>query len=139
MNTTILKWYAVLLVSVAGMPIATNARVMDGLNQLEDNTHHWFVGADVGLMRTLMSQEAMTVPNGSDYPPPGNVDQYSLNQPQSTMLDIQVGHRWNRDKQWLPSYAFSLRYEHIFTKTIAGMVTQYSDPDFTNYSYTWGG
>src|SRR5690242_17154608 len=130
MNSAILKWKIILVVSVlGGMPIAANAQVID---------HHWYVGMNAGLMGANMSQEAMTVPNGSNYSSPENVDQYSLNQLQPIMLDIQAGYRWNRDESWIPSYALALRYEHIFTKNMTGMVTQYSDPEFTNYSYTLG-
>lgn len=123
---------------LAVMPISTNAQVTDGLEQHTDTMDHWYLGTDVGLMHIYGSHGAITVPNGSDYPSPGNVDQYSMNHPQPIMLDFQVGYRWNRDKPWIPSYALALRYEHIFKKNIAGMVTQYSDPEFTNYSYTWG-
>ena len=139
MNSAILKWHPVLLVTVlAGMSISTNARAINVLSQPANTMHHWYVGTDIGLMQTHINQGAMTVPNGSNYPSSGNVDQYSLNQQQPIMLDIQAGHRWNRDNQWIPSFALALRYQHIFKNNISGMVTQYSDPEFTNYSYTWG-
>ncbi|MCW8400241.1 SPOR domain-containing protein [Legionella sp. PATHC038] len=100
--------------------------------------HHWYVGMDVGFMQTIMGHDEMTVANGSNFPPPEDRDQYSLDRHQPVMLDVQAGHRWNRSEQWIPSYALALRYEHVFTKNIHGMVTQYSDPEFTNYSYSWG-
>lgn len=100
--------------------------------------NHWYVGMDAGWMQTATDKSIMTVSNGSNYPAPANVDQYSVTAPQPIMFDVQAGYRWYRDTKWIPSYALGLRYEHIFTKNVTGMVTQYSDPAFANYSYTWG-
>ncbi len=128
MNST-LKWKFLWVTFVlASMPIFAKAQVID---------HHWYVAMDAGGVQANMPG-AMTVPNGSDYPPPANVDHYSVDSLQTVMLDIQAGQRWYRDAIWIPSYAFALRYEHLFKKNITGMVNQYSDPAFTTYSYTWG-
>lgn len=99
---------------------------------------HWYVGMNAGIMQTHISKSSMTVPNGSNYPPPLNVDQYSVKRHRPTLIDIQAGHRWERSQQWLPAYALALRYQHVFTKNIQGTVTQYSLPDFVNYNYRWG-
>ncbi len=125
-----IKWSIVLVASLWAMFSLSVA------SAVSVDMHHWYVGMDAGWMQTHMNQNATTVQNGSDYPPPANVDQYSLNRPHATLFDIQAGYRWNRDARWIPSYALALRYEHVFTTAITGMVTQYSDPDFTNYSYT---
>lgn len=98
----------------------------------------WYVGMNAGLIQTKMSKANLTVPNGSDFPPPENVDQYSLKQHRPAIVDLQAGRRWQRNQPWLPSYAIGFRYQHLFTKNIEGTVTQYSLPEFTNYNYRWG-
>jgi opacity protein-like surface antigen len=125
-----LKLHAVLFALVlAMMPSFATAT--------SSEAHHWYVAIDTGWMQTETTKGIMTIPNGSNYPPPENVDQYSLHQTQSTLVDIQVGYRWHRDAKWIPSYALALRYEHVFNPTMTGMVTQYSDPEFRNYAYSW--
>ncbi|MBN9228078.1 MULTISPECIES: outer membrane protein [Legionella] len=136
MNSASLKWSAFLVMStLVGMPTSVNASAPVP-SEISRDTHHWYVGMDVGFMHTIMKDE-MTVPNGSEAPSPWDLDQYSLDRHQPIMLDVQAGHRWNRSEQWLPSYALALRYEHVFSKNIHGLVTQYSLPEFTNYSYSW--
>lgn len=103
-----------------------------------DPSNNWYVGMNAGFMQTSMSKKMMTVPNGSSYPPPENVDQYTLKQHHPVMIDVQAGHRWKRNQQWLPAYALALRYQHVFTKNIQGTVTEYSLPEFVNYNYHWG-
>lgn len=100
--------------------------------------HQWYVGMNVGFMQTSYGKKVMTVPNGSGFPPPADVDEFSLSQNQPVMLDVQVGHRWYRDTKWLPSYALAVRYEHVFSENIHGTITQYSLPETRNYSYNWG-
>lgn len=109
--------------------------------QLQPKSHRhgqWYVGMDAGLMQSSMHSKTMTVPNGSNYPPPENLDQYALKSHHPVMLDLQAGRRWQRDQQWLPAYALGLRYQHVFTKNIQGTVTEYSLPEFVNYNYQWG-
>ena len=100
--------------------------------------NNWFVAANVGAMRTS-TKNRMTVQNDSGFPPPSDVDQYSVTtQPKPVVLDFRAGRRWQRDEQWLPAYALALRYQHLFTSNVKGNVTQYSLPEFDNYYYHWG-
>jgi opacity protein-like surface antigen len=103
-----------------------------------DRSHNWYVGMNAGLMQTSMSKSVMTVPNNSGFTPPQHVDHYSLEKHQPAMIDVQAGRRWNRNQQWLPTYALALRYQHVFTKNIQGTVTEFSLPEFINYDYHWG-
>ena len=82
----------------------------------------------------------MTVQNGSNYPPPQNLDQFSIdNHSFGGLLQVSTGYRWERDHDWFPGSMLGLTYQHLFNSNINGNVTQYSDPEFTNYSYQWGG
>ena len=96
-----------------------------------------YLGADVGLV-SPNTPNYMTVNNGSNYPPPENVDQYSVKLNDMTQMGLQIGSRWVRNEKWIPAYALALRYQHLFRKNIDGSITQYSLPDFNNYSYRWG-
>ncbi|MFI4918665.1 MAG: SPOR domain-containing protein [Legionellales bacterium] len=98
---------------------------------------NWFVAAEFGILWPRV-HNSMTVDNGSDYPPPANVDQYSASvKDQQPMLDIAAGYRWHRDSQLLTAYSLALRYQHVFTQNISGTITQYSLPEFNNYTYAW--
>ncbi|CAM2961667.1 SPOR domain-containing protein [Legionella worsleiensis] len=96
-----------------------------------------YLGIDAGLVSTN-SPDFMTVNNGSNYPPPEHVDSYSVDLNRMTQIGLQIGSRWKTDNQWIPVYALALRYQHLFRKNIDGSITQYSLPEFTNYSYRWG-
>lgn len=96
----------------------------------------WFVGADLGVLYPLKNN-VMRVNNGSFYPEPLNVDEYSVSQPDLTLLAFLVGQQWERSEKWLPAYELALKYQHIFPQTINGSITQYSLPEFKNYEYTW--
>lgn len=97
----------------------------------------WFADIDLGVMQGNAS-DSLTVANGSDYPPPLNVDNYSKGSTTPVMLGLQVGHRWQRDAKWVPAYALALRYQHLFVSDVKGSITQYSLPEYNNYSYRWG-
>ncbi|KTD44622.1 SPOR domain-containing protein [Legionella quateirensis] len=96
-----------------------------------------YIGVDVGQVDPN-TPKYMTVNNGSNYPPPENVDQYSVKLNNMNQMGLQIGSRWLRNEKWIPAYALALRYQHLFRKNIDGSITQYSLPDFNNYSYRWG-
>lgn len=106
-------------------------------SQNQTHNHNWFLGGDLGLLYAH-TQNSMTVNNGSDYPPPESVDQYSLKQHKPVMIALQAGHHWKRDARFIPGYSLSARYQHLFVKDIQGSITQYSLPEFRNYAYHWG-
>ena len=118
------------------MPTVIKTYPFKSLPPLLNNgiAHSWFVSTDVGIMHTSTNSE-MTVHNGSNYSPPMNTDQYSVTQPTPVMLDLIAGHRWKRDNQWLPAYAFALRYQHLFSHKIKGDITQFGEIE--NYDYSW--
>lgn len=98
----------------------------------------WYVSADIGAAWSD-ANGSMTVNNGSNFPPPANVDLYSIASGDArALLGISAGYRWQRNEQTLPSYSLALRYQHLFTQPIKGTIDQYSLPQFNNYSYSWG-
>jgi len=59
--------------------------------------NHWFVAADFSFLKANSKNE-MTVQNGSDFPSPLDVDQYSVNhQNKPQMVGAQLGYRWERN------------------------------------------
>lgn len=80
---------------------------------------------------------SMTVNNNSDFEPPYNQDIYDTKQRHQPFFLISAGKRWVRKSHWFPSYSLGLQFQHAFTQDIGGTVTQYSDPEFTNYTYQW--
>ncbi|WP_298624256.1 outer membrane beta-barrel protein [uncultured Legionella sp.] len=97
----------------------------------------WYLGVDVGAAYTN-TPDYMTVDNGSEFPFPEHLDQYSLRLKNMTQLGLQAGYRWKRNERWMPACSLGLRYQHLFKKNTEGSIMQYSLPDFKNYSYRWG-
>jgi opacity protein-like surface antigen len=97
---------------------------------------NWFVAGYVGREKPNINS-SITTDNGSGYPWPNNLDTYSTNENATASAAVEVGYRRTEHRRFIPAYSLSLRYEHIFSNDIGGLVTQYSLPDFTNYSYKW--
>ena len=97
----------------------------------------WFVEADAGDSLTF-HPGMMSVDNGSGLPPSTNVDHYSMTRHFQPLLGFQVGRRWTREEEWIPFYNVGLRYQHLFNQNLSGDITQYSLPEFNNYTYQWG-
>ncbi|MCX7117759.1 MAG: outer membrane beta-barrel protein [Legionellales bacterium] len=97
----------------------------------------WFATIQGGALWTN-SSDSMTVSNGSPYPPPLNVDHYSVNGNQTSgVIAVLGGYQWRHQGEWIPAYSLALRYQHFFNASLNGVVTQYSLPQFANYNYTW--
>lgn len=98
---------------------------------------HWFVGTELDLLWPNVN-DRMTVPNGSNFPPPENLDNYSISKPSNQpMLALSAGYRWQRNQALIPAYALALRYQHLFSQNLQGEIQQYSLNEFNNYTYTW--
>lgn len=126
------------LIPVKRKPAVIKTYPFKSLPPLLNNgiANNWFVATDLGVMHTNI-KKVMTVHNGSNYPPPLDTDEYSVAQPTPMMLDFMAGHRWQRNQQWLPAYALALRYQHLYSHKANGRITQFSIPEFENYSYSW--
>ena len=97
---------------------------------------NWYAGLGVGGQFPTLNS-SMTVKNGSDYPAPLNVDLYSTNNDSQAFLGISAGRRWQNESVWLPALSVGVLYEHFFANNAGGTITQYSLPEFTNYTYKW--
>lgn len=99
---------------------------------------NWFVSGSAGIQRPIVDSR-YTVPNGSAFAPPYNVDTYTTHIDPTAAMAFDAGYRWrgNNSRSWLPAYALGLRYAHSFSEDIGKQITQYSLPAFTNYNYRW--
>jgi len=95
-----------------------------------------FVAGYVGVEKPNINSH-MTVNNGSGYAPPYDLDNYSTNENTAASAALEAGYRWKHNKSWIPVYAVSVRYQHLFSNDIGDKVMQYSLPEFTNYTYQW--
>ena len=98
---------------------------------------NWFIAGDVGVQNPNAITHHLTVDNGSEFPPPNNLDSYSTNSEASALLGVDGGYRWQRQTLWLPAYTLGFRYKHFFASNFGDQITQYSIPEFTNYNYSW--
>lgn len=97
--------------------------------------NNWFITVDVGSQWPKINSP-ITVPNGSDFPPPFNVDSLSTKKKEQLLFAASVGRRWQQhSSQWLPAYSLGVLYKHVFAKNIGNKLMQYSIPEFTNYTY----
>jgi opacity protein-like surface antigen len=97
---------------------------------------HWFIAGGIGAQEPNMTS-IMTVKNGSTYAVPYNSDQFSTRSSTEALLSAEAGYYWQRDAKYLPSYALSAYYNHLFTSNIGRQITQYSITNFQNYNYNW--
>lgn len=115
-----------------------SAAIISPVTPVSHSNANWFMAIGSGAEFPLASAN-MYVKNGSFYPPPFDTDIYSATQnaSASALLNATVGRRWTRESKWFPAYSLGLFYQHSFTGNAGGTVTQYSDPEFTNYNYHW--
>lgn len=97
----------------------------------------WFLGAEAGVVFPHL-KSSTTVPNGSEVGSPYNMDLYTIKNPNTTQnFALDFGYRFTRKKHaFIPFYTLALRYQHVNSFKIKGMVEQYSDPEFLNYDYS---
>lgn len=106
-------------------------------NQQYFSVSDWFAAIDAGVGFPQFKSN-MYVDNGSGAPAPYNEDMYSTNKITQPVIGFTLGHRWTRENEWLPAVFVGLRYQYLSKIDVGNKVTQYSDPDFTNYSYNLG-
>lgn len=129
-----------ILVAVAIVTLAytaQNASATTKLNLFKDapvDNNTWFIGIGGGYS-WIHLPNSTSVPNGSFQTPPYDQDLFSINNPKTSMEQLQIGYRWHTQKQFFP-------YTHVFfqvrqynTTDIKGTVEQYSIPEFLNYNY----
>lgn len=78
-----------------------------------------------------------TVNNNSGFVPPANQDIYTFKERSHPIIGIAGGYRWNHSNYWLPNFSIDLTYENLLAENTGDTITQYSNPNFTNYTYRW--
>lgn len=97
---------------------------------------HWYFRAEGGGASPSFAS-SMTVDNGSNYPSPYNVDVYTTSKQNQGILALSAGKRWKAYLPFLDRVSLGLRYQHFFKRNMGGTITQYSMPQFLNYTYSW--
>lgn len=95
---------------------------------------NWYLGAAVSALWSHVPS-LLTVNNGAIAP--YHKDVYTLKTNTNKSVAANLGHQWRHARFWLPSYALGVHYERFFLGKTQGSVTQYSLPQFLNYSYSW--
>lgn len=95
---------------------------------------NWFVTLGAGIQYPQIDSST-TVNNGSDFPAPNNLDIYTTQASHSGTFFVSAGRRFERESTWIPTYSFGLSYQNLFASDVGRTVTQYSLPEFTNYTY----
>jgi opacity protein-like surface antigen len=100
------------------------------------NNNSWYLGVSGSVLWSSLP-DGLSINNGAVVPFPFNTDLYSIEHGTDGALAVQAGYEWQRGTQWFPSYSLGLQYEHYWLGAVNGTITQYSIPEFLNYSYTW--
>jgi opacity protein-like surface antigen len=100
------------------------------------NNSSWYAGISGSVVWASLA-DGLNINNGAAAPFPFNTDRYSIEHGTDGALAVQAGYEWQRTTPWFPSYSLGLQYEHYWLGAIKGTITQYSLPEFLNYSYTW--
>ncbi|RUR13514.1 outer membrane protein [Legionella sp. km772] len=95
---------------------------------------NWYLGA-LGSAFWASVPERVSVYNGA--PSPYHYDYYSLTDNAGGAVGLTLGSEWRAHRYWVPTAALGLQYEHFFPSTIKGTITQYTLPQFANYSHSW--
>jgi opacity protein-like surface antigen len=96
---------------------------------------NWYLGIGAGNQFSNFNT-TMTVNNNSGAASPYDQDIYSLKRNNTqAVVTLSAGHRWERNRTWFPAYSVGAFYQHSVATNPGNTVTQYSTPDFTNYTY----
>lgn len=96
----------------------------------------WYLNTQVGGQFSQLSSST-TVNNGSGFPAPYNQDIYSASSPDGTLLlGVGLGRRFEWDNPWITATSLGIHYQYFFSQDIQGEITQFSLPQFKNYSYS---
>ena len=99
--------------------------------------NHWYINGQLGG-QFINSKSSATVNNGSGFSSPYNLDTYSASSKNaSTLLGIGLGKRFLLNRSFLQALSIGVHYQYFFANNITGNITQFSLPQFVNYSYTW--
>ncbi|WP_392537414.1 outer membrane protein [Legionella sp. 227] len=95
---------------------------------------NWFLALGGGAQFPQLHSH-MKLNNGSEFPSPFDYDRLSVGSNNGGVIAASGGRRWQTSNFWFPSYSLSVFWQYFFKTQIQGEITQYSLPEFTNYTY----
>lgn len=96
----------------------------------------WYLNGQVGSQFSQMGSST-TVNNGSGFQSPYNQDIYSASSPDGALLlGLGLGRRFEWNHPWITATSLGIHYQYFFSQDIQGEITQFSLPQFKNYSYS---
>lgn len=96
----------------------------------------WYLNGQVGGQFSQFASST-TVNNGSGFPTPYNQDIYSASSSDGALLlGAGLGRRFEWDNPWLTATSLGIHYQYFFSRDIQGEITEFSLPQFKNYSYS---
>lgn len=107
------------------------------VSPLNGITSRWYLNGQVGGQFANINSST-TVNNGSGFASPNDQDLYSA-QPKdgALLLGIGAGKRYELTHEWMKAVSLGLQYQYFYESNISGQVTEFSLPEFENYSYEW--
>jgi len=96
----------------------------------------WYLTSQVGGQFSQM-HSSTKVNNGSGFSNPYNQDIYNTSSPDGILLlGVGLGRRLEWDNPWITATSLGLHYQYFFSQNIQGEITQFSLPQFKNYSFS---
>lgn len=94
----------------------------------------WYYTFGAGMARPVINTSTL-VDNNSGAISPFNNDIYTSNKGNNAAFLLEIGKRWTISDTRLKALSLGLQYQHFFPTDIGHQITQYSSPQFLNYSY----
>ena len=99
----------------------------------------WFVGLGVGAGSVTSKDTVNNIDNGSGFPPPGNMDQYTTNgsNPWAALISANFGYRFLIEPGWPKAVSVGLKYRFLLNGKVEGNTIEETNPTtFNNYDFT---
>lgn len=97
----------------------------------------WYVAFGVGAQSTQWNSP-LRISNGFEFDSPCDIDLYSTKGASGATVAFSVGRRWYNENAWFPAYSVGLLWQYLFRVNLGNtLITQYSLPEFANYTYHW--
>lgn len=98
---------------------------------------NWLAALDGGIQFQTNTAQTITVNNGSGFSSPYNLDEYSTKDHIGGIISVYGGYSAQYKRKWLPNYSLAFRYRYMTPTDVGRYVTQFSLPQFQNYTYSW--
>jgi opacity protein-like surface antigen len=97
---------------------------------------YWVFSLGAGIQFPQFAKN-IRINNNSGFDSPYDQDVYSTHRNHQPVIALSVSRRFELPYQWLSSYSLGILYQCFPSADIGNTITQYSDPEFLNYNYTW--